>query len=209
MVLGDEIDLGEHEEDRTIEIADETKEELVFTGPGAVGALTCGCSSFWIRCCFELDAARSVHQHEDEVAGFESFVDLLQHSAIEMRAGLVNAGSVDKDDLRRRMDALARRNLDHSNDAVAGGLRLGGDDGHLFAGKGVEQRAFADVGPAENGDKSGFQGVFKLPTPIIANLRLARWPDLHMRDPALLSANQLMGDAVISHELNSHSSLRL
>ena len=53
-----------------------------------------------------------------------------------------------------RVHALARGNLDHSGDAVAGGLRLGGDDGHLFADEGVEQRAFAHVGPAENGDKS-------------------------------------------------------
>ena len=71
-----------------------------------------------------------------------------------MRAGLVNAGRIDKDDLRCRMLALARRHLDHSGDAVAGGLRLGGDDGDFFAGEGVEQRAFAGVGPAENGDKS-------------------------------------------------------
>jgi hypothetical protein len=69
----------------------------------------------------------------------------------------MDAGSIDEDDLRRRMYALQRRNLDHPGDAVARGLRLGGDNGHLFAGESVEQRAFADVGPAENGDKSGFQ----------------------------------------------------
>ena len=59
-----------------------------------------------------------------------------------MRAGLVDAGSIDKDDLRGRMLAFARRDLDHSRDAVAGGLRLGGDDSDFFAGKGVEQRTF-------------------------------------------------------------------
>jgi hypothetical protein len=52
------------------------------------------------------------------------------------------------------MNAFARRNLDHPGYAVAGGLGLGGDNGHFFAGKGVEQRAFAHVGPSENGYKS-------------------------------------------------------
>ena len=159
------------QEDRAVELADEAEEELVFAGP--VGALVLGgCASVdpgprigtWgtrivsrFRRLFQLHAARGVHQHQHQVAGFQGFVDLLQHAAVEMRAGLVDAGRIDKDDLRRRMHALARRNLDHSGDAVAGGLRLGGDNGHFFAGEGVEQRAFAGVGPAENGDKSGFQ----------------------------------------------------
>ena len=50
----------------------------------------------------ELDAARGVHQHQDKVAGFEGLVDLLQHAAVELRAGLVDAGRVDEDDLRGR-----------------------------------------------------------------------------------------------------------
>ncbi len=172
-VLRDEIDLGEHKEDRAVEFADEAEEEFVLAGPIGAGAFgsggwdfgipgpqmrgTWGTRSFWIRCYSELDAARCVHEDQDEVAGFEGFVDLLQHAAVEMRAGLVDAGSIDKDDLRSRMHALARRNLDDSGDAVTGGLRLGGDDGDFFAGEGVEQRAFADVGPAEYGDESGFQ----------------------------------------------------
>jgi hypothetical protein len=48
-------------------------------------------------------------------------------------------------------------------------LRLGGDNGYLFAGEGVEERAFADVGPAENGDKSGFQRGLVLLLSIIAD----------------------------------------
>jgi hypothetical protein len=52
------------------------------------------------------------------------------------------------------MHAFTRWDLDHPRDAVAGGLRLGGDNGYLFAGEDVEKRAFAGVGPAENGDKS-------------------------------------------------------
>ena len=180
MVLGDEIDLGEQQKDRAVELADQAEEELVLAGP--VGALAFG--GFWtprsqsrdlghpggrFRSCFQLHSPRRIHQYQHHIAGFQCFVDLLQHPPVEVRAGLVDAGSIDKDDLRRRMHALARRNLDHPGDAIAGSLRLGGDDGDLFAGQGVEQCAFTGVRPAENGDKSRFQRVFRLLTTIIAD----------------------------------------
>ena len=96
-----------------------------------------------------------------------------------MRSGLVDAGSIDKDDLCCRIDAFARGNFYYTSNSVAGSLRLGGDNGYLFAGKCVEQRAFADVGTAENGDESGFQrGV--LLTSIIADLQIERWYNLLM-----------------------------
>jgi hypothetical protein len=104
-----------------------------------------------------LDAAGGVHQDQDYVAGLEGFVDFMQHAAVKVRAGLVDAGSIDKYDLRGGMLAFAGGDLEHSGDAVAGGLGFGGDDGYLFAGEGVEERTFAGVGPAENGDKSRFQ----------------------------------------------------
>jgi hypothetical protein len=88
--------------------------------------------------CFELDAAGGVHEDEDEIAGLKGVVDLLQHPAVKLGAGLVDTGGVDKDDLGFGMSALDSRDLDHSGNAVAGGLRLGSDDGYLFAGKGVE-----------------------------------------------------------------------
>jgi hypothetical protein len=85
-----------------------------------------------------LDPACRVHQQQHQVAGLQRLVDFLQHAPVQVRSGLVNAGRIHKDDLRRRMLALARRNLDHPLDAIAGGLRLGGDNGHLFAGEGVQ-----------------------------------------------------------------------
>ncbi len=106
---------------------------------------------------FELNPAGSVHKHQNQVAGFEGFVDLLQHAPVKLGAGLVHAGGIDENDLRGWMRSLARCNLDYADDAVAGGLRLGRDDCDLFAGEGIEERAFADVGTAENGNKSGFQ----------------------------------------------------
>ena len=47
-----------------------------------------------------MHAARSVNQNQNQIARFESLVDLLQHAAVELRTGLVHAGSVDKHDLR-------------------------------------------------------------------------------------------------------------
>ena len=66
-------------------------------------------------------------------------------------------------------DFLARRHLHHARDAIARGLRLGRDNGDLLAGERVQQRAFAGVGPAENGDKSRFQMGESLLTRVYAD----------------------------------------
>ena len=44
LVFGDEIDLGEHEEDGAVELADKAKEKFIFAGP--VGALVPGGGGF-------------------------------------------------------------------------------------------------------------------------------------------------------------------
>ena len=51
---------------------------------------------------------RRIHQHQHQVARFQRFVHLLQHAPVELRCGLVHSGRIHKDDLRRRMHALAR-----------------------------------------------------------------------------------------------------
>ena len=107
-----------------------------------------------LRNFLQLNAAGGVHEDQDDIAGFDGFVDFLQHAAIELRAGLVDAGRIDEDDLRGGIGVLVRGNLDHAQDAITRGLRLGGDDGYLFAGEGVKKGAFADVRPADNGDES-------------------------------------------------------
>ena len=74
----------------------------------------------------------------------------------------MHTGSVHEDNLRRRMDAFARGQFHHAFNAVAGGLGLGGDNGDLFTAEGVQERALAHVGPAEDGDESGFQRAWLL-----------------------------------------------
>ena len=172
LAFADEIDFGEHQKDGAVELADEREEEFVFVGLGsrllplmtAYGQSLLGLPGLGNETGApagrpELDAARGVHQHKDEIARFQSLVDLLQHAAAKLRAGLVHAGRIDENDLRGRMPALSCGDFNDAGDAVARGLRLGRDNGHLFAGEGVEQGAFAHVWAAENGDKSGFQRV--------------------------------------------------
>ena len=45
--------------------------------------------------------------------------------------------------------------IDHAQNPVAGGLRLGGDDGHLAPHQGIDQGGFADIGPADDGHMPG------------------------------------------------------
>jgi len=78
----------------------------------------------------------------------------LQHAAIELRRRLVHSRRIDKDDLRRRMDALARFDFHDSGDAIARRLGLGRDDRNLLACERVQQRALARIRAAEDGDES-------------------------------------------------------
>jgi hypothetical protein len=81
-------------------------------------------------------------------------VNFLEHAAVELGGGLVDTGRIDEDDLRAWMAAFARGQFDDAGDAIARGLRLGRDDGDLFAGQRVEQRALPYIGTAENGNES-------------------------------------------------------
>src|ERR1035438_2929845 len=152
---------------------------------------------------FQLNPPRRVHQHQYHVARLQRLIDLLQHTAVKMRAGRIH-----KDNLRGRMHALACRNLHHSGDAVAGGLRLGADNGYLFADQSVEQRAFAGVRPAQYGDKSRFQKVFKLLISIIADSPRKRWHHRRMISAGTTERLNLrpleMADAPAIQELFPH-----
>ena len=104
-------------------------------------------------------AVGHVDDEEDGVAGFEGVVDFLHHAAVELRVGLVHAGGVDQDDLGGGVAGLAlgflfQRDFEHAVDAGARGLRFVRDDGELLAEQGVEQRGFAGVGAADDGDET-------------------------------------------------------
>jgi hypothetical protein len=97
---------------------------------------------------------RNIHQHQHQVPRLQRVVNLLQHSAIELRAGLVHPGRVYKHNLRRLLFSFARRRLKHAQNAIARGLRLGRDNGHFLAGQRIQQRAFPHVRATDNSYKS-------------------------------------------------------
>jgi hypothetical protein len=159
LVFAHKIDFGKDKEDRAVEPSNEAEEEFIF----ALRRATFVVFSHEAGFCFaagwllELYAASSVDQDENQVTGLKRFVNLLQHTPIKLRASLVNAGSIDKNDLRRRMLPLASRHFHDAGDAVARCLRLGRDNGHLFPDEGIQQGALAHVGASDDGDESGFQ----------------------------------------------------
>ncbi len=150
-ILRNKIDFGKDQENRAIETSNQREQEFVFARPVGLavlmrfGRLAGG---------FQLHATAGVHQHQNHIPRLERLMNFLQHPTVEVRGRLVNARRVHKDNLRRGMDLLARGHLQHADDAVARRLRFGRDNGDLFARKGVHQRAFAGIGPAENGYKS-------------------------------------------------------
>ena len=87
-----------------------------------------------------LDGVGHVEQH---VGVRQGAAHEIHHRLLQLVRGLQDAGRVGVDDL----EILAR---DDAHDAVACGLRLGGDDREFFAHEGVHQRRFAHVGIADD-----------------------------------------------------------
>ena len=80
---------------------------------------------------------------EDHVGVDEGARDELHHRLLELVRRLEDARRVGVDDL----EIVAR---DDAHDAVARGLRLGGDDRQPLAHEGVHERRLADVGVADD-----------------------------------------------------------
>ncbi len=104
-----------------------------------------------------IQLARRIHDQQDKIAAFQSLAHLDHHLAAQRAVRLVNARSIDQDDLRG-VPAFALGKVDDALNAVARGLRLGRDDGELFAHKRIEQRGLASVRTAENADETGAEG---------------------------------------------------
>ncbi len=92
-----------------------------------------------------------VGDEKKQVNPFEGGGDFAHHLPIEHGFGVVNARSVDEDD-------LAFGAGDDALDAIAGGLRLGSDDGNFLADVMIQQRGFAGVWTADDGDEAGTFG---------------------------------------------------
>ena len=96
-----------------------------------------------------------IHDEQQQVAAFQRVVNLFHHAPVKRVDGLVYAGRIDENDLPGRTLAAFRSTLTNPLNAIARGLRLARDDGELFADQRVQQRRFACVGTADDGDESG------------------------------------------------------
>ena len=84
------------------------------------------------------------------IDAFERVLKLVHHLAAENVLGFVDSGRIDEDDLR----VVAIQN---SLNAVAGGLRLGRNDGDFASDESIDERGFAGVGAADDCDETGFK----------------------------------------------------
>ena len=82
----------------------------------------------------------------------------LDHELVQRAFGAVDAGRVEKGDLKVGF-------AEDAENTVSRRLRLGGDDGQLLADEAVEKCRLADVGTTDEGDDAGavFGGVHGAP----------------------------------------------
>ena len=91
---------------------------------------------------------------EQNVGVHEGGTTELQHLFLELVVRREDAGRV-------RIDHLEILAVDDAHDTMAGGLRLGCDDGQTLADEGVHQGGFADVGVAYDIYKTAFMHQLK------------------------------------------------
>ena len=94
---------------------------------------------------------RRVDDEAEDVDTFEGVLELVHHHAAENVFGLVDAGRVNQDDL----GVFA---IEDALNAIAGGLRLGRDDGDFLADESIDEGGFARVGATDDCDEAGFEG---------------------------------------------------
>ena len=124
-LLGDHVDLGQHQHPR-LRRAGELVED---------------------RLDLRIDAAPGVDEQADDVGVGRPAPGGGDHGAVEPALRREDAGGVDQHDLRRALHGDAA----HQG---AGGLHLVGDDRHLGADQRVDQRRLAGVRRADQGDEA-------------------------------------------------------
>ena len=90
---------------------------------------------------------RRVHQHQHAIHAVHRVLDGLHHAFAQLRAGRVDAGGVEEDNL-----PVGARH--HAHNAVARRLRAAGDNRNFLANHRVHQGGFAHVRATHNGNKS-------------------------------------------------------
>ena len=90
-----------------------------------------------------IDAGVRLEQHHGHIHVAQRIAGGLVHPLAQLVFCLVDAGRV-------QQDILQRPPGNDAGDPGAGGLRFGGDNGHLFPHQQVGQAGFAHVGPADD-----------------------------------------------------------
>jgi len=165
----DQVDLVEHQHARIAHVPEAIEQRLDLGGHAAL----------------DVDDQR----HDVGIAG--AGPGSLDHGAIEPALRREDARGVDEHDLRLALG-------DDAADLGAGGLRLVGDDRHLGADQGVEQRRLAGVGRADQGDEAAAGvggGLWRVVHDVAPCQTFSR---TRKASAALCSASFLLGPVAVS-----------
>ena len=103
------------------------------------------------------DGSNRLHNEHHGVHICNALAHNADHIVAEARARLVEAGGIEKYELRFAA-------LTHGGDAVSRRLRFVGYDGDFLSGESVRQSGFADVGPSADGDHGSFRNHSRAPS---------------------------------------------
>ena len=95
------------------------------------------------------DVGNGLHQQHNRIHIGHRLPHHVDHIISQAGTGLVEARGIHK-------DKLTLPPGEYAADAVAGGLRLIGDDGHLLPHQGIDQGGFSHIGAAAEGNNSRF-----------------------------------------------------
>src|ERR1700723_1600468 len=111
---------------------------------------------------------RCVGDQAEDVDAFQGVLQFVHHHAAEDVFWLVDARRVDQNNLR----VFA---VENALDAIASGLRFGGDDGDFLADEGFDERGFARVESAYDSDETGLECHGLVNCTLLGGGAEARW----------------------------------
>ena len=100
-----------------------------------------------------LEGLAHLGDQQEQVGVLQGGAHEAHHLLMQLVGGIDDAGGVG-------VDNLEIISVDDAHNALAGGLRLGGDDTELFAHKGIHQRGFPYVGISNDIYESCFMHYF-------------------------------------------------
>ena len=106
---------------------------------------------------FSTEPLGDIDDQQDEIAAFQGLAHLDHHLPAQGTVGLVDAGSIDEDDLRAPAFPLLG-NVNDAQNPVAGSLGLRADDGEALTDQRVQQCRLARIRATQNAYEAGVEG---------------------------------------------------